>query len=88
MSPGSVIWALGALVAVLALVWMAQRIIKAAGPFAMRPRGEAGRMVFVQALPLDQRRRLHLIRCDGRHVLLLTGGGSDVVVGWLEDGKP
>jgi flagellar biogenesis protein FliO len=79
---------LGALVAVLALVWMAQRIIKATVPFAMRPRGEASRMVFVQALPLDQRRRLHLIRCDDRHVLLLTGGGSDVVVGWLEDGKP
>ena len=88
MSPASILWALAALAAVLGLVWVAQRVIKAAGPAAMRIRGDAGRLVFVQALPLDQRRRLHLIRCDDRHVLLLTGGGSDVVVGWLDSQRP
>jgi flagellar protein FliO/FliZ len=35
-------------------------------------------------LALDARRRLHLITCDGRRVLLLTGGAQDLVVGWLE----
>ena len=88
MSPASVLWALGALAAVLALVWFAQRAIMAAGPSTMRIRGEAGRLAIVQALPLDQRRRLHLIRCDNRHLILLTGGGNDVVVGWLDAGQP
>ena len=35
-------------------------------------------------LALDPRRRLHLVRCDERRVLLLTGGAQDVVVGWLD----
>ena len=34
-------------------------------------------------LALDGRRRLHRVACNGREVLLLTGGGTDVVVGWL-----
>jgi flagellar protein FliO/FliZ len=36
-------------------------------------------------LALDSGRRLHLVRCEGRDVLLLTGGPQDVVVGWLPD---
>jgi flagellar protein FliO/FliZ len=35
-------------------------------------------------LPLDNRRRLHLVSCGGRQLLLLTGGATDVSVGWLE----
>ena len=44
----------------------------------------SGRLALVHALALDPRRRLHLVRCDDRHVLLLTGGAQDVVVGWLD----
>ena len=36
-----------------------------------------------EVLPLDTRRRLVIVRCDGREVLLLVGGPQDVVVGWL-----
>ncbi len=36
-------------------------------------------------LMLDAKRRLHLIRCANRRVLILTGGGSDVLVGWLPE---
>jgi hypothetical protein len=25
------------------------------------------------------------VRCDQRHLLLVTGGAQDVVVGWIED---
>ncbi len=31
-------------------------------------------------LPLDARRRLHLVECQGRQALVLTGGATDVVV--------
>jgi len=35
------------------------------------------------AIALDSRRRLLVVRCGARDVVLLTGGGQDVVVGWL-----
>ncbi len=44
-------------------------------------------LVVTETIALDARRRLHLVRHGERSVLLLTGGGNDVVVGWL-DGPP
>ena len=49
----------------------------------VRRAGTARRLAARESLPLDGRRRLHLVACDGREVLLLTGGTTDVVVGWL-----
>ena len=44
-----------------------------------------GRLLAVQdMLALDPRRRLYLVKCDQRRVLLLVGGAQDVVVGWLD----
>ena len=82
MTATSLLTALAALAAVLALVLLAGRLARFR--FAPRLAGGGGRMVLVQALALDPRRRLHLVRCDGRHVLLLTGGAADQVVGWLD----
>jgi hypothetical protein len=42
-------------------------------------------LALVQSIALDPRRRVSLLRCGDRHVVVLTGGGSDVVVGWLDD---
>jgi flagellar protein FliO/FliZ len=39
-------------------------------------------------IALDSRRRLYLIQCQDRRVLLLTGGGQDVVVGWPGEHPP
>jgi flagellar protein FliO/FliZ len=36
-----------------------------------------------EVLALDARRRVIILRCDGREVLLLTGGPQDVCLGWL-----
>lgn len=46
------------------------------------------RLVLQETLALDGRRRLVLLRCDGREFLMLTGGTQDVVVGWLPDAPP
>ena len=74
--------ALAALAAVLGLVWLASRAARWGG---LAPRASGARRLAVQdALALDTRRRLTLVRCDDRSVLLLTGGAQDVVVGWLE----
>jgi flagellar protein FliO/FliZ len=74
--------ALAALAAVLGLVWLASRAARWGG---LAPRVTGVRRLAVQdALALDARRRLTLVRCDDRSVLLLTGGAQDVVVGWLK----
>ncbi|MBS0561091.1 MAG: flagellar biosynthetic protein FliO [Proteobacteria bacterium] len=89
--------ALLALGVVLALVWLAGRLaprllgarLRGAGIATLRP-GQAGggRLARLETLPLGPRHRLHLIRCDGRDMVLLTGGPQDVVVGWLPDAAP
>ena len=81
MQPSSLLLAFLALAVVLGLIWLAQWLAR--GRLGMLlPKGD-GRLASVQSLALDQRRRLHLVACDGRQVLLLTGGAQDVVVGWL-----
>jgi flagellar protein FliO/FliZ len=70
--------AIAALAAVLALVWVASRAARWGG-LAPRPTG-GRRLAVLDVLALDARRRLTLVRCDDRSVLLLTGGGQDLVV--------
>ncbi|MBV8400255.1 MAG: flagellar biosynthetic protein FliO [Acetobacteraceae bacterium] len=74
--------ALAALAAVLALIWAAQRVARLAGLTSARP-ASGRRLAVEEAVALDPRRRIHLIRCDERQVLVLTGGAQDVVLGWL-----
>ncbi len=82
----SIITAVAALIAVLGLIWLAGRAARFGG-MARRP--ATGGLLSVQdALALDARRRLHLIKCGDRRVLLLTGGAHDVVVGWLDRAAP
>jgi flagellar protein FliO/FliZ len=77
----SLLTAVAALVVVLALVWLGARAARLTG-LAPRPMGT--RILALQdALALDSRRRLLVVRCGARDVVLLTGGGQDVVVGWL-----
>jgi flagellar protein FliO/FliZ len=82
-SSGSLLTALAALAAVIALIWLAGRAARFAG-FARRP-SESGRLLSVQdVIALDARRRLHVVRCADRHVVLLTGPAQDLVVGWID----
>jgi len=82
----SVLTAFAALVAVLGLIWLAGRVARFGG-MARRPAG-GGALAVQDVLALDTRRRLHLIKCNERHVLLLTGGAQDIVVGWLDHEGP
>ena len=43
------------------------------------PRGSR-RLELVESLPLDMRRRLVIVRCDGEEHLLLLGAQKDIVV--------
>jgi hypothetical protein len=39
----------------------------------------------LESLALDQRRKLSLIRCGDKTGVILTGGGTDVFLGWTDD---
>jgi flagellar protein FliO/FliZ len=82
-SSTSLLTAVAALVAVLSLIWLASRAARLAG-LARRP-SASGRLLSVQdVIALDARRRLHLVHCADRQVVLLTGAGQDLVVGWID----
>ncbi len=83
MEPLQTLTAVGALGLVLGLVWLFARVVRAAG-LARQP--GTRRLQLREALALDRTRRLQLVTCDGRDLLVLTGGGADVVVGWLPPG--
>ncbi len=74
-----------ALAAVLGLIVFAMRAVRFGGLGAGLPRDAQARLAVRDVLVLDPRRRLHLVRCDGRTALLLTGGPQDIVVGWLPE---
>lgn len=79
LDTGPWVQAAAALVAVLLLILLGARALRATGVAA----GPGRRLAVQEVLALDPRRRLVLARCDGREVLLLTGGGQDAVIGWL-----
>ena len=53
-----------------------------------RPRSAARLLIVKDTIALDARRRLHLVQHGDRAVLLLTGGETDLVVGWLDGPAP
>jgi flagellar protein FliO/FliZ len=82
LDPTQIITAALALLGVLGLILLAARLARRAG---LAPQPGGGRLRLEESLALDARRRLLLVRCDGRGLLLLTGGAKDEVVGWLPE---
>ena len=76
----SLVTAVLALVAVVGLVVLAGRLARASG--LARPR-TGQRLAIRETMPIDRSRSLKIISCDGRELLVLVGGGSDVLLGWL-----
>lgn len=73
----------GTLIAVVALIGVAARLFQTS---FWRTQPRAGRtLILCESVALDPRRRVHLLQCGQRQVVLLTGGGQDLVVGWLPD---
>jgi flagellar protein FliO/FliZ len=72
-----------ALIGVLALIGLLARLLQFTG---WRTAPRTGRSLIVrETIALDPRRRLHLIECANRRVIVLTGGSQDLVVGWVQD---
>lgn len=80
LSPTSIITAIIALAAVVGLVVLAGRVARSTG-LARARTGQ--RLAIREVLPLDRTRSLRIVSCDGRELLVLVGGGSDTLLGWL-----
>ncbi|HET9018240.1 MAG TPA: flagellar biosynthetic protein FliO [Acetobacteraceae bacterium] len=79
--------ALAGVVALLLLLRVVlPRLPRSLLPVAIAP-ARGGVLAVEQVLALDARRRLVLVRCGGRRLLLLTGGPQDMTLGWLETGE-
>lgn len=72
------IWTVAILVVLLAGWWIVGRLIGLGRRGFSR--GRVPRLAIIDALALDQRRRLVLVRRDGLEHLILIGGSGDVVV--------
>ena len=79
MTLAQILMALPALALVLGLALLAGRLAQRFG--LNQPRATTGRIVVLEQTALDGRRRLHLIRCEGRDMLLVTGASGDLVLG-------
>jgi flagellar protein FliO/FliZ len=81
MTAQSISWVVGVLAGVLLLILAATRLFQL-GLWRSQPR--PGRVLMLrESIALDPRRRLHLVQCGERQVILMTGGGQDIVVGWM-----
>jgi flagellar protein FliO/FliZ len=69
-----------ALLFVLGLILLLARLLRVTG---LAPQTSGQRLKLQEVLALDARRRVIILRCDGREVLLLTGGPQDLCLGWL-----
>jgi hypothetical protein len=49
-----------------------------------RPR-VARTLILRESIALDARRRIHLVQCGERQVVVLTGGSQDLIIGWMQD---
>jgi flagellar protein FliO/FliZ len=73
--------AIAALAATIGAILLAAAIARRSGLAAAARPGR--RLAVVETVALDPRRRLVLARVDGAEALLLVGGESDQVVGWV-----
>jgi flagellar protein FliO/FliZ len=83
MTTQSALLVVGVLTGVIALILAATRLFQ----FSLwRTQPRSGRtLVLRESIAIDPRRRVHLVQCGQRQIILLTGGGQDVVVGWIQD---
>ena len=83
LDPSLSLKAILALAAVVLLAFAALRTLRAVSVGGTKLGGARRRLAVQEVLPLDPKRRLLLVRCDGRDLLLLTGGAAEVSLGWV-----
>lgn len=70
---------------VIGLIFLARYGLKFMEPYLLKGR-QTPNLAVVESVAVDQRRRVSVIRYGQKKGLVLTGGGNDVFMGWVEDG--
>ncbi|NHO42013.1 hypothetical protein GOB83_07400 [Acetobacter fabarum] len=55
-------------------------------PYLLKGR-QTPNLAVMESVAVDQRRRVSVIRYGQKKGLVLTGGGNDVFMGWVDDGN-
>nr|WP_220792061.1 flagellar biosynthetic protein FliO [Gluconacetobacter azotocaptans] len=71
-------------VIVVALILLSRYGLKFLEPYLSRGR-RTRNLAVLETLAIDPRRRVSLISCGKKKGLILTGGGNDLFLGWIED---
>lgn len=87
MSIHDILTTLAALTAVIIMILLIRFGSRFIGVIPRRP-ATHGILTLEASLSLDPKRRVNLIGCQGRQLLLLTGGNSDLFLGWLPPTPP
>jgi flagellar protein FliO/FliZ len=83
MTTPTVLLVAGVLIGVIVLIGAAAKFFQFS---SWRTQIRSGRtLILRESIALDPRRRVHLVQCGQRQVVLLTGGSQDVVIGWIRD---
>jgi flagellar protein FliO/FliZ len=83
MTAQTILLVFGVLIGVIALIGAAAKLFQFSG-WRTQPRS-GQTLILRESIALDPRRRIHLVQCGQRQVVLLTGGSQDLVVGWTQD---
>jgi flagellar protein FliO/FliZ len=83
MTVQAILLVVGVLIGIIALIGATAKLFQFSG---WRMRSSPGRtLILRESIALDPRRRIHLVQCGQRQVVLLTGGGQDLVIGWMQE---
>ncbi|GBQ24664.1 hypothetical protein ACLRDC_11640 [Gluconacetobacter sacchari] len=69
---------------VIVLILLSRHGLKFLEPYLLKGR-RTRNLAIVESLAIDQRRRLSIIRYHARTGLILTGGGNDLFLGWVDE---
>ncbi|GAN70579.1 flagellar biosynthetic protein FliO [Acetobacter syzygii] len=68
---------------VIGLIFLCRYGLKFLEPYLLRGR-QTPNLAVVESVAVDQRRRVSVIRYGQKKGLILTGGGNDVFMGWVD----
>ncbi|WP_338333319.1 flagellar biosynthetic protein FliO [Acetobacter sp. LMG 32666] len=74
-----------AFAAVIGLIFLSRYVLKFMEPYLSRGR-QTPNLAVMESVAVDPRRRVSVIRYGQKKGLVLTGGSSDVFMGWVDEG--
>ena len=81
-----VITCIVAFAVVIGLIFLSRYGLKFVEPYLLKGR-QTRDLAVLESVAVDQRRRVSVIRYGQKKGLILTGGGNDVFMGWVDEGQ-